>query len=135
MRMQREAGSLALAWSGFDRARAMVFLTAARRGLCCALLGGTAMLGLAIGMHAGAAAPDLELGRYLASECMTCHRGATATAAIPNIFGRAEQDIVRLVRAYRDKELPNAVMQNVAGRLKDDEIAALAAYLATTPKP
>jgi cytochrome c553 len=83
-----------------------------------------------------AAAADVELGRYLASECMTCHRGATATTTtIPNIFGRAEQELTRIIRAYRDRQLPNPVMQNVAGRLKDDEIAALAAYFATTPKP
>jgi cytochrome c len=82
-----------------------------------------------------AVAADVELGRYLASECMTCHRSATAGTAIPDIFGRAEQDIIRLIRAYREKELPNPVMQNVAGRLKDEEIAALAAYFATTPKP
>jgi cytochrome c553 len=113
----------------------MVLLTAARRGLCCVMLGGAATLGLSIGMRAGAAAPDLELGRYLASECMTCHRGATATAAIPNIFGRPEQELTHIIRAYREKQLPNPVMQNIAGRLKDDEIEALAAYFATTPKP
>jgi cytochrome c553 len=113
----------------------MVFLTTARRGLCGAMLGGAAALGLSIGMDAAAAAADLELGRYLASECMTCHRGAAASTAIPNIFGRAERELTHIIRAYRDKQLPNPVMQNVAGRLKDDEIEALAAYFATTPKP
>ena len=91
-----------------------------------------------LSLHAtapSAAAADVEFGRYLASECMTCHRGATATTTIPNIFGRAEQELTHIIRAYRDKQLPNPVMQNVAGRLKDDEIEALAAYFATTPKP
>ena len=82
-----------------------------------------------------AAAADVELGRYLASECMTCHRGAGATSTIPNIFGLAERHLTDVIRAYRAKQLPNPVMQSVAGRLKDDEIAALAAYFATTPKP
>ena len=81
------------------------------------------------------AAPDLELGRYLAAECMTCHRGATANSTIPNIFGRAEQDAHDVINAYRDKHLPNPVMQNIAGRLKDDEIEALAAYFARTKRP
>ena len=36
-----------------------------------------------------------------------------------------------MIKAYRDKRLNNAVMQNIAGRLKDEEIEALAAYFAT----
>ena len=80
-------------------------------------------------------AQDLEFGRYLANECMTCHRTAIAGAAIPNIFGMATPRFVTLLKAYREKELPNPVMQNVAGRLKDDEIAALAAYFAATKRP
>lgn len=84
-------------------------------------------------------APDLELGRYLSAECVTCH-GAAGSAhapasAIPNIYGRAEQTLVEAVKAYRDKTRANAVMQSVAGRLKDEEIEALAAYFATTRPP
>ena len=66
---------------------------------------------------------------------MTCHRGATASGAIPNIFGMAEANFAVIVKAYRDKRLPNAVMQNIASRLKDEEIAALARYFATATKP
>jgi cytochrome c553 len=79
-------------------------------------------------------APDFELGRYLASECMTCHRTATAAGTIPDIFGMAEPSFTTLIKAYRDKQLPNPVMQNVASRLKDDEIEALAAYFAQTKR-
>ncbi len=79
--------------------------------------------------------PDIELGRYLATECMTCHRGATATSAIPNIFGIAEETFTRVMNAYRAKQLPNPVMQNIAGRLKDDEIEALAVFFARTKRP
>ena len=78
---------------------------------------------------------DLELGRYLASECLTCHRSATATSAIPNIFGMAAPRFITLVKAYREKQLPNEVMQNIAGRLKDEEIEALAHYFAVTIRP
>jgi cytochrome c553 len=79
--------------------------------------------------------PDLELGRYLATECMTCHRSATATGTIPNIFGIAEETFTQVMNAYRAGELPNPVMQNIAGRLKDDEIEALAAFFARTKRP
>jgi cytochrome c553 len=78
----------------------------------------------------------MELGRYLATECMTCHRKAapatagSAAGAIPNIYGMAEQSFIEVVRAYRAKQLANPVMQTVAARLKDDEIEALAAFFA-----
>jgi cytochrome c len=78
---------------------------------------------------------DLEFGRYLATECVTCHRSATAGGAIPNIFGMGEARFSTLIKAYRDKKLPNPVMQSVAGRLKDDEIDALAHYFAITKTP
>jgi cytochrome c553 len=81
------------------------------------------------------ATPDIELGRYLARECMTCHRTAQATSTIPNIFGMAASTMDTVIKAYRDKKLENAVMQAIAGRLKDDEIEALAAYFAMTTKP
>jgi cytochrome c553 len=81
------------------------------------------------------AAADLELGRYLSTECMTCHRTATANSTIPNILGIAPATFTQVMRAYRSKELANPVMQNIAGRLKDDEIEALAAYFATLKRP
>lgn len=81
------------------------------------------------------AAPDIELGRYLSNECLTCHRSATATSTIPNIFGMAEKTFAEVIKAYRDKRLGNAVMQNIAERLKDDEIEALAAYFSRTTRP
>jgi cytochrome c553 len=91
-----------------------------------------AVLGLA---SIAAARPDIELGRYLASECLTCHRTATATSTIPNIFGMAEPRFTTLIKAYREKQLPNPVMQNIASRLKDEDIEALAAYFAATKRP
>lgn len=80
-------------------------------------------------------APDIELGRYLARECMSCHGTAKATSSIPNIFGMASATMAEVIKAYRDKKLDNAVMQGIAGRLKDDEIEALAAYFERTKKP
>jgi cytochrome c len=81
------------------------------------------------------AAPDIELGRYLAGQCLTCHRAATAAGAIPNIFGMAAPRFATLIKAYREKQLPNPVMQSVAAGLKDEDIEALAAYFAATKRP
>ncbi len=80
-------------------------------------------------------AADAEFGRYLASECLTCHGTAKSDSTIPDIFGIPEAGFAEVMKAYRAKSLPNPVMQTVASRLKDDEIAALAAYFATAKKP
>ena len=80
-------------------------------------------------------AADVELGRYLATECTTCHGASKTDSTIPDIFGKPESLIDERLKAYRDKRLPNEVMQTVASRLKDDEIAALAAYFRTAKKP
>jgi cytochrome c553 len=73
---------------------------------------------------------DVELGRYLASECLACHGGGLATGTVPVLFGMAEPRFTTSIKAYRDKQRPNPVMQNIAGRLTDEQIAALAAYFA-----
>lgn len=78
---------------------------------------------------------DVEFGRYLSSECTTCHGAARADSAIPVIHGLDETHFVEVIKAYRAKALPNPVMQTVAGRLDDEEIAALAAYFASLKKP
>jgi cytochrome c len=89
----------------------------------------------AIGAGLAAPKPDMELGRYLAAECMTCHRTATSTSTIPNIFGLPESHLNDVMKAYRDKKLPNPVMQTIASRLTDEEIAGLALFFSTTKKP
>jgi cytochrome c553 len=91
-----------------------------------------AAVAVAIEACTGAAATDIELGRYLATECTTCHRAAGG--AIPPL-AMAEASMVAKLEAYRDKRLPNPTMQTMAGRLTDAEIAALARYFATDVKP
>ena len=78
---------------------------------------------------------DIELGRYLSSECMTCHGTAKSDSTIPNIFGLGEVRFAEILRAYRQKTLPNPVMQTIAGRLNEEDIAALALYFETAKKP
>jgi cytochrome c len=71
---------------------------------------------------------DLEYGEYLASECMTCHREKGGDEGIPLIHGMDRVSVITALQAYREKYRDNSVMQMVAGRLSDDEIAALAVY-------
>ncbi|WP_195822310.1 c-type cytochrome [Roseobacter sp. MH60115] len=94
-------------------------------------------LGVIGALSAGAAAActapepgagDVEYGAYLAGECVTCHRPVGSAAGIPVITGLAASDFVAALQAYRCGTRRHAVMEMVARRLGDAEIAALAAY-------
>ncbi|MEO9824888.1 MAG: c-type cytochrome [Paracoccaceae bacterium] len=74
---------------------------------------------------------DPEYGAYLAGECTTCHQATGGDAGIPSIVLWPEEDFVLAMHAYKSKTRIHPVMQMIAGRLGDEEIAALAAYFAT----
>ncbi|MFL4469268.1 c-type cytochrome [Tateyamaria armeniaca] len=71
---------------------------------------------------------DPEYGAYLSGECTTCHQAAGGDAGIPSITLWPEEQFVVAMHAYKRKQRNHPVMQMIAGRLSDDEIAALAAY-------
>jgi cytochrome c len=74
---------------------------------------------------------DPEYGEYLSSECSTCHQRDGSDQGIPTITQWPPEDFVAAMHAYKEKLRPHPVMQMMAGRLSNDEIAALAAYFAT----
>lgn len=74
---------------------------------------------------------DPEYGEYLASECQTCHQADGSDQGIPSVTGWPAEDFVVAMHAYKQKLRPHPVMQMMAGRLNEEEIAALAAYFAT----
>ncbi|MDE0204103.1 MAG: c-type cytochrome [Rhodospirillaceae bacterium] len=71
---------------------------------------------------------DPEYGAYLAGECTTCHQVDGAAEGIPSITGWPLDDFVIALHAYKHGKRVHPVMQMVAGRLSDEEIAALAAH-------
>ncbi len=71
---------------------------------------------------------DPEYGEYLSSECKTCHQTSGSDDGIPSIVFWPEETFVTAMHAYKDQVRPNPVMQMIAGRLSNEEIAALAAY-------
>lgn len=71
---------------------------------------------------------DAEYGAYLASECTSCHQAAGGDAGIPSIVFWPEEDFVIALQSYKRGIRPHPVMQMIAGRLSDEEIASLAAY-------
>ena len=71
---------------------------------------------------------DRDYGEYLSSECLTCHQTNGSDQGIPAITGWPEPDFVVAMHAYKEKVRNHPVMQMMAGRLSDEEIAALAAF-------
>ncbi len=71
---------------------------------------------------------DSEYGEYLSSECTTCHQTSGQDQGVPSIVAWPDDDFVIAMHAYKKKVRVHPVMQMVAGRLSDDEIASLAVY-------
>jgi cytochrome c553 len=81
------------------------------------------------------AAGDKAFGQYLSSECVTCHQLSGRFEGIPPIIGWPEANFIEIMKQYRTKERTNPVMQNIAGKLSEEEIAALAAYFGSLKPP
>ncbi len=79
-------------------------------------------------LQAGTEEGDVELGEYLSAECVTCHQSNADTKGIPQIVGLDTEAFVDAMLAYKTKQREHPIMQMMAGRLNDEEIAALAAY-------
>ncbi|MDM7459179.1 MAG: c-type cytochrome [Paracoccus sp. (in: a-proteobacteria)] len=73
---------------------------------------------------------DAEYGEYLSGDCTSCHRGEGAVG-IPAIVGLHPEAFIEAMRQFRDGTRKNEVMNMMAGRLDDEQIAALAAYFAS----
>ncbi|WP_299691441.1 c-type cytochrome [uncultured Tateyamaria sp.] len=71
---------------------------------------------------------DPEYGEYLSGECTTCHQATGGDDGIPSITLWPEDQFVVAMHAYKTKQRNHPVMQMIAGRLGDEEIAALAAH-------
>jgi cytochrome c553 len=71
---------------------------------------------------------DRALGEYLSSECVTCHQITGRYEGIPPIVGWPNTTFMEIMGEYRAKKRANPIMQTIAVRLSEDEIAALAAY-------
>jgi cytochrome c553 len=91
---------------------------------------------LALIASASPARADKAFGEYLASECAACHQlSGKAVGAIPPIVAIPEDQFIALMLAYKNRQRDNQVMQTIAGRLKDDELKALAQFFGGLPAP
>ena len=84
------------------------------------------------------AAGDVEAGRDKADTCMGCHgipgyNNAYPTYRVPKISGQAAEYLEVALKAYRSGERPHPTMHAQAGSMTDQDIADIAAFLATAP--
>ena len=86
---------------------------------------------LAASAHAAAAN---DQGGQIAAVCASCHRLDGGDRFIPSIVGLGEDRLTRAMLAYRLGERPSQIMQAIALSLSDEEIAAVARFLAAQGK-
>ena len=66
-----------------------------------------------------------------AASCSGCHTfGATAASSVSRLYGRDADDIMNAMAGFRDGSLPATVMNRIAKGFTDDELRAIAAWLA-----
>ncbi|HXW26023.1 MAG TPA: c-type cytochrome [Xanthobacteraceae bacterium] len=66
-----------------------------------------------------------------ASSCSGCHAASAAVdTKVPPIRGRDPAEVVAAMQAFRSGERPSTVMGRIAKGFSDDEIRAIAAWLA-----
>ena len=90
------------------------------------------------GLSVAAIADDAKLrsyGRHLAQECTGCHRIDGVDNGIPSIVGWDAERFVTTLRFYQAGARANPVMVSVAKSLDEEQLAALAAYYGSLPKP
>ena len=98
-------------------------------------LAGTSVFVAVLAWTSPAAGNDVAYGEHLSAECATCHRKDGQEKGIPAIIGWPPDQFVAVLKSYRAKERPHELMRTIAGRLSDEEMAALAAYYATLKLP
>ena len=87
----------------------------------------------------GVLAADAEAGRLKANTCMGCHgipgyTNAYPTYRVPKIGGQGAEYLAIALKAYRSGERPHPTMRAQAANLSDQDIADIAAFLATAPE-
>ena len=74
---------------------------------------------------------DVGYGEYLSGECVTCHSQKGVDRGIPAINGLDAEVFATVMHAYKVGDMEHPVMQMVARRLDDEQIASLAVYFAS----
>ncbi len=76
-------------------------------------------------------------GKTMADTCAGCHGtdGVPAVPYIPPLAGLSESDFTAAMNAYKDGTRRATIMNRISPAFSDEEIAAMATYFASLPKP
>jgi cytochrome c553 len=94
----------------------------------------SALLGISMLPGPQAASVPVD-ARALAFNCATCHSGAGKVNGIPSLAGRSAADLERRLLDFKYGRVPSTLMNRIAKAYADQELAAVAAYLAHHDKP
>jgi cytochrome c553 len=64
------------------------------------------------------------------ASCSGCHSAGATASSIPRLYGRDAGNIMTAMTGFRDGSLPSTVMNRIAKGFSDDELRAIAAWLA-----
>lgn len=70
-----------------------------------------------------------------ATSCSGCHAPAGAESPVPGFSGRSADEIAAALLAFRAGERPATVMDRIAKGFSEEEIRAIAAWLAVQREP
>lgn len=65
-----------------------------------------------------------------ATACSGCHTAGPAATSVTRLYGRNANEIVTAMTGFRDGSVPSTVMNRIAKGFSDDELRAIAAWLA-----
>ena len=95
--------------------------------LCALILLGA---GVATGQTAQA-----QSAQAMVQNCFVCHGpGAKGSLAIVALAGRPKELIAQQLLAYKADQRPGTIMLRIAKGYSDEQIGAIAAFVATLPK-
>ncbi len=93
------------------------------------------LLMFSFGLAGPAGAADITAGKELAGACAACHgeNGISVSDDIPNLAGQKAKYLAAQLRAFRQSERKNTLMNAIAEQLDDAEIDNAAAYFSSLP--
>lgn len=74
-------------------------------------------------------------GQMLANTCVGCHgNGGVSKGAAPSIAGLSAEQMTQAMQDYKSGKRPGTIMDRIAKGYSDEEIKAMAEYLAAMKK-
>lgn len=81
------------------------------------------------------AAPSATAGAAISAQCAACHgsNGISADTSTPNLAGQHYEYLLSQIEAYKAGTRKNAIMNEMAKALSQEQMQDLAAYFASIP--